>query len=113
MAKVEYKQLIGGKQAPIVRKDIKMEAGEYKQGELLEYDSENDRMKKCTQATNIAGIFAEEDCTLEENAVVTVYIGGEFNRKAIVFGSVRSEEHTSELQSRQYLVCRLLLEKKN
>src|SRR3712207_8283311 len=28
-------------------------------------------------------------------------------------GLERSEEHTSELQSRQYLVCRLLLEKKN
>src|SRR3712207_8609725 len=28
-------------------------------------------------------------------------------------GRSRSEEHTSELQSRQYLVCRLLLEKKN
>src|SRR3712207_7613727 len=28
-------------------------------------------------------------------------------------GIYRSEEHTSELQSRQYLVCRLLLEKKN
>src|SRR3712207_7315812 len=27
-------------------------------------------------------------------------------------GQPRSEEHTSELQSRQYLVCRLLLEKK-
>src|SRR5947209_17137569 len=27
-------------------------------------------------------------------------------------GKSRSEEHTSELQSRQYLVCRLLLEKK-
>src|SRR3712207_7757226 len=27
-------------------------------------------------------------------------------------GAARSEEHTSELQSRQYLVCRLLLEKK-
>src|SRR3712207_7163713 len=27
--------------------------------------------------------------------------------------AVRSEEHTSELQSRQYLVCRLLLEKNN
>src|SRR3712207_7562575 len=27
-------------------------------------------------------------------------------------GLTRSEEHTSELQSRQYLVCRLLLEKK-
>src|SRR3712207_7686829 len=29
-----------------------------------------------------------------------------------VTGAQRSEEHTSELQSRQYLVCRLLLEKK-
>src|SRR5436189_3955816 len=28
-------------------------------------------------------------------------------------GAVRSEEHTSELQSPMYLVCRLLLEKKN
>src|SRR3712207_7386295 len=27
--------------------------------------------------------------------------------------AIRSEEHTSELQSRQYLVCRLLLEKNN
>src|SRR3712207_8581003 len=30
----------------------------------------------------------------------------------VLLGRVRSEEHTSELQSRQYLVCRLLLEKK-
>src|SRR3712207_7926494 len=35
------------------------------------------------------------------------------DRQAAVAGaSSRSEEHTSELQSRQYLVCRLLLEKK-
>src|SRR3712207_7646029 len=32
---------------------------------------------------------------------------------AVSSTSARSEEHTSELQSRQYLVCRLLLEKKN
>src|SRR3712207_7685792 len=32
--------------------------------------------------------------------------------KEVAFSSMRSEEHTSELQSRQYLVCRLLLEKK-
>src|SRR5947209_9752169 len=32
---------------------------------------------------------------------------------ALSAGMQRSEEHTSELQSRQYLVCRLLLEKKN
>src|SRR3712207_7751487 len=31
---------------------------------------------------------------------------------AFLVAAVRSEEHTSELQSRQYLVCRLLLEKK-
>src|SRR3712207_8227748 len=31
---------------------------------------------------------------------------------AALVGGGRSEEHTSELQSRQYLVCRLLLEKK-
>src|SRR3712207_7482688 len=30
----------------------------------------------------------------------------------VLFEGGRSEEHTSELQSRQYLVCRLLLEKK-
>src|SRR3712207_7017670 len=33
-------------------------------------------------------------------------------RDASIKVSSRSEEHTSELQSRQYLVCRLLLEKK-
>src|SRR5882757_10758342 len=40
---------------------------------------------------------------------------GRLHRGALVERGVepeRSEEHTSELQSRQYLVCRLLLEKK-
>src|SRR3712207_8300476 len=36
----------------------------------------------------------------------------EGERQAEAFLARRSEEHTSELQSRQYLVCRLLLEKK-
>src|SRR3712207_7396198 len=34
------------------------------------------------------------------------------NRPMVRIDRSRSEEHTSELQSRQYLVCRLLLEKK-
>src|SRR5690625_6481109 len=40
--------------------------------------------------------------------------GAEFRRKRIerALNPVRSEEHTSELQSRGHLVCRLLLEKK-
>src|SRR3712207_7575978 len=33
-------------------------------------------------------------------------------KRVLLFQGRRSEEHTSELQSRQYLVCRLLLEKK-
>src|SRR3712207_7084701 len=35
-----------------------------------------------------------------------------YRLKELEKGGIRSEEHTSELQSRQYLVCRLLLEKK-
>src|SRR3989442_8943913 len=34
------------------------------------------------------------------------------NPEAVALGRRRSEEHTSELQSRPHLVCRLLLEKK-
>src|SRR3712207_7027050 len=37
---------------------------------------------------------------------------GPTKTKLLELGWGRSEEHTSELQSRQYLVCRLLLEKK-
>src|SRR3712207_7365516 len=37
---------------------------------------------------------------------------GYFRLECPRLGRLRSEEHTSELQSRQYLVCRLLLEKK-
>src|SRR3712207_7524033 len=42
-----------------------------------------------------------------------VGISSSFPSSIPAFESSRSEEHTSELQSRQYLVCRLLLEKKN
>src|SRR3712207_7015151 len=39
-------------------------------------------------------------------------VGADVERHGLLEGIRRSEEHTSELQSRQYLVCRLLLEKK-
>src|SRR5207247_11221150 len=41
----------------------------------------------------------------------TVAIGGTGSANARLFAGARSEEHTSELQSRVDLVCRLLLEK--
>src|SRR5437588_7514174 len=51
---------------------------------------------------NEAHPFVEEDLALVE--------GGDAGR---LLPAVRSEEHTSELQSHSDLVCRLLLEKKN
>src|SRR5687768_18233617 len=36
----------------------------------------------------------------------------QLTRTGVIMGTPRSEEHTSELQSRLHLVCRLLLEKK-
>src|SRR3712207_7924541 len=50
-----------------------------------------------------------------DRAAVLERVGGdrELLRELVdIFLETRSEEHTSELQSRQYLVCRLLLEKK-
>src|SRR3712207_8530152 len=45
-----------------------------------------------------------------------LHVTGQLEHRAIdgalLLLQLRSEEHTSELQSRQYLVCRLLLEKK-
>src|SRR5258707_8239592 len=56
---------------------------------------------------------APEDCALDR---AQVDAGPQrerlVNRDRRLGDHARSEEHTSELQSRQYLVCRLLLEKK-
>src|SRR3712207_8677723 len=57
---------------------------------------------------------------LEDNIRVTIVEPGAVDTELLDHitdeddreGLSRSEEHTSELQSRQYLVCRLLLEKK-
>src|SRR3712207_8979001 len=71
----------------------------------------------------VSGLQFLEDVNLGQKDVwvgrKVVTVGGGFTsmdcvRTVIRMGAEsRSEEHTSELQSRQYLVCRLLLEKKN
>src|SRR3712207_7267870 len=48
----------------------------------------------------------------EHDVVDAVVCGDDVKRGRPAPDLIRSEEHTSELQSRQYLVCRLLLEKK-
>src|SRR5699024_12872909 len=77
--------------------------------------------QKCVVYELITGREGEWDAT---NPQFTIYVNGKLvqgldvNHREIVLaekaeaGAVRSEEHTSELQSRFDLVCRLLLEKK-
>src|SRR3712207_8346119 len=53
-----------------------------------------------------------------DNFMVVAKTGLDINKTKLIIAQIikssgiRSEEHTSELQSRQYLVCRLLLEQK-
>src|SRR5437870_8359667 len=69
----------------------------------------------------IAGRFRARlqlgDASSEMGVSITAYIGlllaVGLGRLVEMRISARSEEHTSELQSRGHLVCRLLLEKKN
>src|SRR3712207_8920944 len=62
-----------------------------------------------------AAILAAADLAGDEEEVAGADRGGvavPLVERVPARGEDRSEEHTSELQSRQYLVCRLLLEKK-
>src|SRR5215217_9038427 len=66
-------------------------------------------------AAAAAGAAAGADLAKHPGAVPSPMVGTAYwspEPGAKPFIEVRSEEHTSELQSRQYLVCRLLLEKK-
>src|SRR3712207_8773662 len=68
--------------------------------------------------TTLFRSFEVEGTTLDEETIVQVldYQAAADGDLALLqasgLGTPRSEEHTSEFQSRQYLVCRLLLEKK-
>src|SRR3712207_7343502 len=77
---------------------------------------------------DVVAVLDVEEAILEQVAVdLRRLVAGPHQRQHLLLGHrggqvqedvdtvgrlVRSEEHTSELQSRQYLVCRLLLEKK-
>src|SRR3712207_8192547 len=69
-----------------------------------DFDPQTDDFTEIRRAAKQAGELYRE-CGLEPFAMVT-------GSRGIHVTAPRSEEHTSELQSRQYLVCRLLLEKK-
>src|SRR3712207_7638864 len=68
------------------------------------------RLRQAKQGPHCeAPILAGANCD-----AIACYCGGTHTRLQWMEPCpLRSEEHTSELQSRQYLVCRLLLEKKH
>src|SRR3712207_7924276 len=72
---------------------------------IAEIAKNNFKALNLENVTVISGRFQDHlDSLLAEGNYDYAFIDGHHDRD-------RSEEHTSELQSRQYLVCRLLLEK--
>src|SRR3712207_7649318 len=74
----------------------------------------HDALPICWQADHVAGLLGAQGIDVELVVVDTAGDRSQAGGVPIwqVGGQGRSEEHTSELQSRQYLGCRLLLEKK-
>src|SRR3712207_8275108 len=71
------------------------------------------RKDQAPVAVDLAGVEPGGERGLERPLLVEVFADHLGRVCRLGAGVLRSEEHTSELQSRQYLVCRLLLEKKN
>src|SRR5687767_15334121 len=101
---------------PMIRVDgdmkrVNMPALTHKEVHSMVYDIMNDKQRKAYEE------FYETDFSFEIPKLARFRVNA-FNQSrgaAAVFRtipSLRSEEHTSELQSLAYLVCRLLLEKK-
>src|SRR3712207_8910116 len=81
-------------------------------GRLLTHAEEIDLGRRTRQGDKRA-----RSKLIESNLRLVIPVAKKYRGKGLPFGDLiqegnRSEEHTSELQSRQYLVCRLLLEKK-
>src|ERR1035437_4868998 len=98
--------------ATILGHDILREARQVRT--LVGYMPENDAFLAEMTAVDFVGMMGElsglsREIALERAHEVLFYVGlGEARYRELGTYSMRSEEHTSEVQSRQYLVCRLL-----
>src|SRR3712207_8465754 len=70
-----------------------------------------DDRERAGERLALAGAHLGDRAVVQDHAADHLHVEVPHAHRALA--GLRSEEHTSELQSRQYLVCRLLLEKKN
>src|SRR5438445_5765860 len=76
-------------------------------------DPDSRSMATSGRGSGVVGYNVQVAVDTEHHLIVTHEVTNTgSDRSQLAKVASRSEEHTSELQSRQYLVCRLLLEKK-
>src|SRR5690554_7098846 len=80
---------------------------EYGRANIVEFDKSNELLQGVPQNSQVWMSHGDSIKTLPDDFVVIA------STEDVKNAAFRSEEHTSELQSRPHLVCRLLLEKKN
>lgn len=79
-------------EVPFLTEKVKFEAGEYKMGELVEFDSSGKQVKKITTADKIYGVVCEDITIDEHNTHSEIYLQGIFNKKEIVAESISDLE---------------------
>src|SRR5690625_6350012 len=81
---------------------------------LIEFEEQVHLLMYDTFADLVGEVFSQLDKVVKQEKQTEHWTVERCDEKSLqfTFGHVRSEEHTSELQSRGHLVCRLLLEKK-
>src|SRR5258707_15542229 len=109
-----------GIRIPLINKKI-VGIGEPKRGDVMVFrfpeDPSFDYIKRVIGVPGDRVVYENKKLLINGVAQPRKQVSDYLNRERIHYSAqfietVRSEEHTSELQSRQYLVCRLLLEKK-
>src|SRR5690554_8030504 len=103
-----------------LRRDVNMQEKHQKRYENMLSESHRKgflSVRKLLQAAGYTDFDLNYDSngkpSLADGKHISITHSFEFSAIIISTKNVRSEEHTSELQSRPHLVCRLLLEKKN
>ena len=76
------RNLKAGLEIPFLVEKIKMTAGTYVEGEIIQYDPDIKKGAKCTDTTKLYGV-ATDKFTVAEDGEITVYICGIFNSQAI------------------------------